>query len=215
MNRGEIRTLVREHINETGAAGFWSDATLNTHINTANKKLNATIAALDEDFFTVSATFSTAAATKSYFLPSDFRFMRRLERYNASDPNDIVKLDEIRFPRTEMGGEWPFGANGEPRRYVLRGNQVDLYPIPDAVYTLRIYYDQRQEVFSSDSDTPTSPADFHEMIAMYAAILAKMKNPNEDSSTLATLYSDMEDLLISTIVGRKSADGQTVIGYLE
>ena len=213
MNRGEIRTLVREHVNEA-TAGFWSDATLNTHINTANKKLNATIAALDEDFFTVSATFSTAATTKSYSLPSDFRFMRRLERYNASDPNDIVKIDEIRFPRTEMGNEWPFGANGEPRRYVLRGNQIDLYPIPDAVYTLRIYYDQRQETFSDDSDTPTSPADFHEMIAIYAAILAKQKN-NEDASVLATLYSDQEDLLISAIVGRKSADGQTVEGYLE
>lgn len=213
MNLGEIRGQVREFLNEP-TEGFWTDAQLNTLINIAHRKLNATISATKEDFFVVSATFQTVAAQKSYALPSDFRQMLRLEIFDPNDPHAIVKLDEMDFPRIEDEGDWPFSENGRPVRYVIRGSQMDLYPIPDQVYNLRIYYDQRQTDLNLDTDVPASPVEFHDMLAIWAAILAFQKQ-QESTLELAALYKTREDDLIKTLVKRKAPEAYTVEGYLE
>ncbi len=213
MNRGEIRTLTRFWLNEA-TAGFFSDPDLNTLINIGNQKVNRKIAALDEDFFTVSQTFPTVANTKSYTLPVAFRGMVRLEHYNAADASDIDKIDSLPFPRSEGSGAWPFSQPGKPRRYILRDDQIDLWPIPDAVYTLRMYFDNRQNDFSADADVPSSPLDFHELIALWTTILALPAN-HEGSDEYKTLYANGEIDLIESISGRKTRDPQTVEGYLE
>lgn len=213
MDRATIRGLARTWLNEA-SAGFWTDAELNTFINLANQKVNVTISNMVEDFFTQSATFPTVSGTKSYSLPTDFRFMRRLEHYNASDASDIIKLDEIRFPRTEAGGEWGFAASGKPEGYILRGSQIDLYPIPDAAYPLRIYYDYRKSDLTADGDIPSSLTDFHDMLVLWTVILALLKN-NEGSDEFKTMYAFREKDLISTLQKRKGPENIEVEGYLE
>jgi hypothetical protein len=180
----------------------------------ANQKVNATIANLQEDFFITSATFSTTSGTKSYALPSDFRFIRRLEHYSTSDPNDIVKVDEMPFPRTEGQHEWPWASNGKPTNYVIRGSQLDIYPIPDDAYPMRLYYDARQSDLNQDSDSPTSPIEFHDMIALWAAILGLVKNA-EPSTELQMLYKVRENDLVETFVHRNSGEDDRVEGFLE
>lgn len=213
MNRGDIRSLTRTYLDEA-SAGFWSDAELNSLINVANQKLNATVAGVYEDAFTQSVTFNTVANTKSYALPTDFRVLRRLELYDTADPHVISKFDELHFPRIEGTHEWPFGGFGEPRRYVLRGNQFDLYPIPDAVYPLRMYYDRRLADLLVDGDIPASPAEFHDMLALYAAAQALVK-AQDDPSTLLALYKLREADLIQSLQSRKSQDVERVEGYME
>jgi hypothetical protein len=213
MNRSEIRTGIRALLNEP-TAGFWSDANLNSYINLANQRVNSIIAATKEDYFTVSATFSTIAATKSYTFPADCRFIRRMEVYSTSDTGDIEKLDEIRFPRTESGGEWPFPTSGRPKRYTVFGTQFNLEPIPDAVYTLRIYYDSRPDDMAQDSESPTSPVDFHDMVVYWACTLACAQN-KESSEEFVGMFNLRKAELIQSLLSRGSDDPRAVEGYLE
>ena len=152
MTRAEIRNLVRLHLNET-TAGFWTDATLNDCINRGKDKVNSEITKLREEYFTVSKTFSTIAGTKSYSFPANTITLRRLEHYSATDASEIEKLTRVPFPQMEGNRGWPYEASEKPREYVVRATQFDLYPIPDAVYTMRIYIEERQSDLDTDRTT--------------------------------------------------------------
>jgi hypothetical protein len=214
MNRSELRTALRSFLNED-IPGFWTDAQLNTYINLANDRVNSIISATREDYFTISATFSTVAGTKSYSFPTDCRFIRRMEIYDPTNEGNIIKLDELRWPRIEANGDWLFPlTTAQPKRYVTRGTQFDLYPTPDAAYPIRIYYDARPATMDSDDDIPTSPSDFHDMIVYWAAMLAKKQN-EEDDAGYSELFNARKVELIQTLINRGGEDATTVEAYLE
>jgi len=213
MIRSEIRTQMRTLLNEA-TEGFWSDANLNSYINLSNQRVNSIISATKEDYFTKSATFSSVAATKSYAFPTDCRFIRRMEHYSTTDASDIEKLDELKFPRTEMNGEWPFTEAGRPKRYLIFGTQFNLEPIPDAVYTMRIYYDSRKDDLAADDESPSSPTDFHDMLVYWACVLANTQN-KEDSQEFVGLFNTRKAELVQSLLSRGSDDSNTVEGYLE
>jgi len=214
MNRAEIRTAVRSFLNED-IPGFWTNAQLNAYINLASDRLNSIIAATREDYFTISATFQTVAGQKSYSFPEDCRFIRRMEIYDPTNTSYIIKLDELRWPRIEANGDWMFPSTGaQPKRYITRGSQFDLYPIPDDVYDIRIYYDARPIAMDDDADIPTAPLDFHDMIVYWACLLAKKQN-EEDDEGYAALFNARKVELIQTLINRGGEDPTTVEAYLE
>ena len=213
MNRSEIRTSVRKLLNES-TAGFWSDDDLNNYINMANQRVNSIIAASRSDFFTVSATFNTISGTKSYAWPTDCKYIRRIEVYDTSDPSNILKLDEMKFPRTEAVGSWDISYPGQPRMYISRGGQIDLYPIPDSVYPLRIYYEPRQSDLATDSDSPLSPVDFHDMLVYWTCVLAMLQN-SESGDEFAGLFNLRKNELLESLFSSGSDDPKTVEGFME
>jgi len=213
MNRSELRTALRSLLNED-TAGFWTDAQLNTYLNLANDRVNSIVSATREDYFTISATFATVQGTQNYAFPSDCRFIRRLEIYDPNDTNYIIKLDELRWPRIEANGDWLFTNQGMPKRYTIRGQQFSLYPIPDTVYNMRLYYDSRPGNMDSDSDSPDTPTDFHDMLVYWAALLAKKQN-EEDDAGFAELFNARKVELIQTLINRGGEDSHAVESYLE
>lgn len=213
MNRQQIRDMSREWLNEA-SAGFWSDGALNNWIQVANQKLNRTIITYDPNFFTISSTFKTVANTKAYTLPTDFQKMVRLEHYLTTDPNDIEKIEEIRFPRVELQGIWPAMREGKPRRYFIRSNQFEFIPIPDAVYDIRIYYDNAKPDLNIDTDVPSSPGDYHYLIALDTAYLAVPKNQGDHADNLGAMYFKGKEDLLQSLMGRGGDDPQNVEGYL-
>ena len=213
MNRGEVRTMARSFLNEA-ADGFWLDTELDTFIQTASDQLNQTIQDVKRSYMTVSSTFPTVANTRAYAVPSDFVSMVRLEHYVPSDVSDVEKIDEIAFPRIEAQGEWPVNDTGKPWRYFIRGEQIEFIPIPDKAYDLRIYYNNKKTVFSADADIPAAPPGFHDMIAVYTAILAKEKN-EQDPRSLYTMYDRRETKLLESILSSDGDDPEEVEGYLE
>lgn len=212
MNRGDIRSLVRIWLNER-SPGFWLDADLNTLISIANQKVNSLISSLKEDFFTASATFSTVGGQKSYIFPTDLRFLRRIEHTNALDITDVERLDELPFPDSEQHQDWQWVSQSKPKRYRIVGNHFELWPIPDDIYTMRIYYDQLQVALALDPDIPLSPGDFHDMVAVWTVILALPKG-SEDSLEYKAIWADRKNDLILTM-GQRSASTPVVSGYLE
>lgn len=213
MNLGEIRSMARTWLNEP-TASFWTDAELNRFIDYGSKKLDRTIITLDRNMMLPSVTFTTTANTKAYGLPTDFQSMVRLEHYVASDVSDIDKIDEIRFPRVEGQGEWPVSSTGKPSRYFIRDKQIEFLPCPDDAYTIRLYYNKLQTAMTVDTDIPPSPSDFHDMIALWAVILALPKN-GDSPDHFVGLYKEREKDLSEALVGRDGGDPMYVEGYLE
>ena len=212
MNRGDLRALVREHVNEP-TAGFWSDAQLNIYLNLAKDQVTAFMVRLDEDFFELSATFSTAVGTKSYLLPADAMQVNRIERYTTADAYDITMLEPVGHHLLGRNG-YPFGSNNKPDYYDVRGVQFDLYPTPDAIYPMRLYYDQRQADMSQDSDVPGHPREAHPLIAARAAKMALTKQ-GDTGEAVKELIGDLEDTLSGWLTGRRGSVATTVAGYME
>ena len=213
MNRSDIRGLVRFLLNED-IPGFWSNAQLNQCIDLANQKVNSLIGRTREDYFTVTKVFTCVANQGAYAMPLDCRFIRRMEVYDLGNPTLVTKIDEIRFPRTEANGDWLFPAVSQPKRYTVYGTQFNLLPIPDAVYNIRIYYDQRKDNLPDDDDIPLSPVDFHEMIAYWACVIALRPN-SEDASEYVSLFNDRKADLINMLLSRGGDETTAVEAYLE
>jgi hypothetical protein len=213
MNRSELRSMVRNLLNET-SAGFWTDAQLNSYINLSVQRLNSIISATREDYFTVSATFVTTPGTKSYNFPSDCNYIRRMEIYSTTDSSDIVKIDELKWPRSEAGGDWPFAQTGQPQRYTIVGTHFDLLPIPDNGYPIRVYYDARKADLSTDAQSPSSPLDYHDMIVYWDCLLAKKQNEDDDTG-FASLFNARKVELIEMLINRGGEDPKIVEGHLE
>ena len=218
MNRSEIRANMRLLLNED-KPGFWKDEDLNKCINMACQKVNSIISGIKEDYFTISAVFQTVAETKSYNLPLDCRFVRRMEVYDPADTHKIYKIDEIKFPQTEGNGPWPFVYSGRPMGYQVIGKRFDLLPIPDMTYDMRIYYDGRKNDLAIDTDSPYIPADFCDAIVFWGCVLAATINggPQEDADIqrYTAMFSQRKEELIQSLLRRGSDDTKAVVGFLE
>ncbi len=187
MNLGQLRTTLRNLLNEP-VAGFWSDAQLNSYLSLGASRVNSLIVAMRQEWFTIGVTFNTVvyvpnSVSNVYNLPGDIMEIRRLEL--IQDPTNPetsrVKIDEIKFPRTEAGGDWLFTSTGQPVRYIRKNQTIELLPPPDAVYLLRLFYTQRPLDITNDTMVPTTPVDFHDMIVFYAGMLAQKQNESDDS----------------------------------
>ena len=213
MNRQQIRNQVRTMLNEE-TPGFWTDTALNGYINLSLQHLSSIISAMKEDFFTVSSTFQCIQGVKSYLQPADCRFIRRMEIYRPSDPGFIQKLDQVHFPRTEARGQWPYYASSQPSGYTVTGNQFNLLPIPDQVYDMRIYYDQRQSSLATDSEVALIPPDFNDMLVYWTIVLALLQN-GDDPKVFIDLFNSRKSDLLETMISHGGDDPNAVEGYLE
>ena len=213
MNLGELRTSMRNLLNEA-TPGFWSNAQLDAYINLAQTRVNSIISSTRQDYFTTITTFQTVAGTRSYAFPTSCKYIRRIEIYDTADANNIIKIDELKFPRLEANGDWLFTKNAQPKRYVITGTQFDLLPIPDSVYDMRVYYDMLPNPLSIDVDTPTIPADFHDMIVFWACLLAKKQNEDDDMG-FASLFNIRKSELIESLINRGGEDAAPVEAYLQ
>lgn len=228
MNLGQMRTMLRNLLNEP-TPGFWSDSQLNQYLSMGANRVNTIIDAMRQEWFTISVTFNTQvyvpnSVSNSYAVPSDLVEIRRVELLqDPSQPETTkAKLDELKFPRTEAGGDWLFTAPGQPVRYTYINQAITLLPPPDSIYTIRLYYTQRPLDITTDTAIPTTPVDFHDMIVFYAGMLARIQNEDEvqagpliEGNNFAALFKNRKMELIEVFTRRGGDDLLSVEAYLE
>ena len=119
---------------------------------------------IDYDSFTVQESASTAERTLKYL-----SFEEYLERFNETDTN-------------------PTGdAEGLPRYvYQTPDDKIGLSPVPDvSTYTVRHYYYQTTVDMVNNTDTPTIPERFHDVIVNRARYYTHMLRSDTQFSQLA------------------------------
>jgi hypothetical protein len=104
---------------------------------------------LKSRFAETETTLSTVAGTATVALPSDFWEARAL-KISSSDP--VAHL--VYMTPDELDTEWPFaGDRGQPVNFTIQGTNLRLAPVPDAVYTLTLLYQQGITALSDAAPT--------------------------------------------------------------
>lgn len=109
------------------------DANIDTEIQTSFAEFWQLIAEVHEGYWDTQANVSTVAAQAYAALPSD---AWRVQAVDRADGTDWIQLDQVGFEHRNHYGS----SNGRPLAYRLTARGLDLYPTPDAIYTLRVMY---------------------------------------------------------------------------
>lgn len=120
--RGDLRNTVR-----------FPDANLTTEIQKAFAEGYQLVAKTHEGFYDTDTTTPTVANQPYVAAPTGAWRVLAVDRLDGSD--------YIPVPRVGIKDRNRFGSTaGKPEGHRLTARGIDLYPTPDAVYTLRIIY---------------------------------------------------------------------------
>lgn len=136
-------------------------AMLPTFIQLAEAELGRLLTTPDRDGL---MTASTVAGTQAMALPAGFKQVRAV--LIADDyPLALVPLDALLSGNRD-------GVRGEPRNYCIANQQLYLSPVPDAVYTISLFYAAVLPALSATSTTNwllTSNPDAYLFATIYQA----------------------------------------------
>lgn len=120
--RGDLRNTVR-----------FPDADIDKEIQAAFGEGYELVAKTNEGYYVTTGTASTAAGTDFVALPTGTWEVHAIDRLDGSDYQPMVRVgikDRNRWGATR----------GKPEGFRLTARGSDLYPTPDAIYTLRVTY---------------------------------------------------------------------------
>lgn len=164
MQLSELRTLLTEYVNDDSTQR-WDNTTRNRYLNIWYKKILT-----EEPWYFLTATDTSITVnntTSSYAKPSA---IQKIVGVWLGDVKPTNKLSEITRKERETAD---FTVPARPQHYFLMGQNIYIYPKPDASYNLTIEYIRQVPDMSSDSDTPVFDSDFHYLIPLGAAASLK------------------------------------------
>lgn len=135
----ELKTTVANWLHRTDLTSMVPD-----FIALAEAKLSSDLQARSMETRT---NLSTVAGNAYVTLPTDL-----LEMHRLSVQSDPVYVLSYRSP-DELQQEYPYSTTGKPTVFAITGNDMQLAPVPDAVYTLELIYKQRIPALSDSNTT--------------------------------------------------------------
>lgn len=129
-----FKALVADHINRSD---------LTTQIGTFATLAIQKLAREQLYFLQTNGTLTTAASTTYVALPTDFVQEAKI---GPRDSNQSAVMDANGkwLERTAVDDLLEYqvasAGTGLPTRYCIANNRVEFYPIPDAIYNLKLYY---------------------------------------------------------------------------
>lgn len=159
MTFAEMYGEVQSYLPESGI-----DAT------TAKKYVNRAYLqmAMSFQFYGVETktTFNTAAADNDYDIGTVAVGAKDIVAiYNNTQDYPLVQRDIVWWEATL---EDPTTVTGEPTDWVRYGDDILLYPTPDAIYEMNIRYKTNPAEMTTDGESPVFPEEWHEAIVLSA-----------------------------------------------
>lgn len=105
-------------------------------------------------------TITTASGTEEYALPADYWWARVYK--------DETNTQRLTWKRLEWIEEMEDGSTGEPLYYHIEDEHVRLYPTPNAVMTIRLWYISRPDPLVGVNDRDPLESEFEEVILLGA-----------------------------------------------
>ena len=109
-------------------------------------------------------TANTIADTEYYTLPDDYIAMRNI-KLNSDPKTSLEFLTPEIMDRVQAGSDV-----GKPKAYSIKGNTIQLRPIPDGVYEIEISY-YKTFAALSDSNTTNDMLTHHPDAYLYGALV--------------------------------------------
>lgn len=171
MNRGDIRQLALTWLDDVNGT-YFTPSIMNVWINQAQRECQKQLLQAGEDFYTICVETQTVTNQRDYAFPSDFVKLMRLERITQGSGDTAATQRLYPLSRNEIDvGMYNSGPvpTGLPYNYVINQSSFSLYPVPDQVVVMRLWYAYRVVDMDDDSDIPDVPTDYEEYIAILAA----------------------------------------------
>lgn len=206
----QVRQRVRFYIDEPVQANFL-DSDLNWAINDVQQDVAVDIAQVDEQYFVSTApTVITFIANQQYYpLASDFYKMTRLEDLTTG----------LQIPFTDIDSQNNFFQNSIPPLVPINsgsysamivGNSVGFTPQPTVSgQQAQYWYVPILPDMTSDSDASSIPRPFIDLLAIQAAIDAKIKD-EDDTLALERKYSRKKMQLMNSVRNRQQQNPKHV-----
>jgi hypothetical protein len=164
----EIRTEV---LNCGFDATLFGSARITAYINNGYLNLVRRVSYYVDE---ASQDYSTVSGTASYSLPADFAKIRSI--HDTGRQVEMVSVGLRQIDRSAV-------TSGAPIYYAIDGSNLHLWPTPDQAYTLETRYWKLPAQLVADSDVPTIPADYHNLL-VYSAN-AECYRAEDDHQTAA------------------------------
>jgi hypothetical protein len=141
---------------------------------------------LDANRLIQSATFSTVNGTRAYTLsPADANIGNLLGDSVYINGQPLLEVDY-----THPLANDPAAINGTPTRFYRQGNQINLLPTPNAVFTVNYRYRTLPVKLVADSDVLALPSDWEPVIILGSLALLEKFLGDDGFATTYTLYRD-------------------------
>lgn len=158
MNLAQLRTDLRSAVGSPTVNDVTDDM-LTSLINKAHRYIATVYPNLSSR---VVVTTQTVIGTQDYAVPADCFAVREVW-----DSTNNVKLTK-RGERWAAEHKWLTPTNARPHSYVRFVNVLQLWPPPDGIYNIDMYYQQTIQDMAADSDVPVIPIPWHDGLVLKA-----------------------------------------------
>lgn len=158
---------------------------------------------------TVDTALVTVAGVPTVDLPADAYRLRGLDvlidgYYCSARPLDFARRNEY-----QEGASWELwrmrDASTARVRYLVEGTRLRLFPTPDAVYSLRLWYYPTATYLSNDNDTFDGINGWEQWVELSVAIWLKNKE-EADPGALLMERGQVETAIMHTSRVRDTAE---------
>lgn len=149
----DLRTEVKAH---GFAPNSFPNSRLNQFLNDGLFELCRRVSYYQDE---ASYDFTTVSGTATYALPTGFAKIRELRNTQLPQILQAVLLRDIDQSVT---------SSGPPAYYALDGLSARVYPTPDGPYSMEMRYWAVPAKLVQDTDVPSLPEDYHNLLWMYA-----------------------------------------------
>ena len=214
MNYLQLCNAVLREINEVEITNVTSTRGIQTSVADFINKAQRDIinSEVEWPFTVVNQSFTTTAGTSEYSRESDAKTVD-YDSFTIQESADTAerKLKYISFDEyLERRNEADTNPNASARAlseyvYTTPDNKIGLSPVPDKdTYTVRYYYYQTTSDMAANTDTPTVPERFHDVIVNRARYYAHMLRSDVQFSQLALRdYTDGLGRMRVELINRK------------
>lgn len=189
MNFRQLKDLVAFWLDDL-QFGYFTETQVGQWINNALKEVEKLLSASYENWHIKCATTSSVVGQTDYVLPSDFLKVNRVEYILSSANSDKQTLQAITMNQQDLIQS----GNSTPEAFFLRRNRIVLFPPPDSIKTLKLFYTFRIPEMTDDLEVPDIPEEYRELIAIIAAMNGFIKD-GRDASWLQNKKQEYIDLL--------------------
>ena len=157
-----------------------------------------------------TTTDVTVASTAYVALPTD---LVELDMLQITIGSNITELDKRSYDEIVT---WRANSSaGQPTDFALYQNRVELYRVPDDVYTLTFHYVKQLTTLSADADTNTWLTEGEELIRCHAKKILYVHNlRNTAAGQDMQAMEDQVLLRLESHNQRRTATGKTRSYYL-
>lgn len=182
VNLRQLQTLVVGWLDDPLQTYFTPALTL-VWLNNAQKECQKRLLQAGENYYVIKASATMVINQPDYVLPSDFLKLHELqivtsgtgvnENRQTLSPVTLVQLDQ--YAQT----------TGMPQVYNIKKNCFSVRCYPDQAYPMYLHYSYAIAELLNQTDTPDVPSQYHEYIAILAALNGYMKDGRDMSQLLA------------------------------